>query len=180
MDTMRKRTALMTATALLATLLALAPVSGAAACSQRNVRSMLRAGATEVVALRTYHLEVEADKKAYKVGDTAKINVTVTRPAHEDPVGLGVPIDPPQSFPAEDVNVGLGLRVGNVYLFGYSRTNADGLAVVKVPIKSYTPAGKAMADAFAWRAAVEAPCFKVEENGYREMPNLFTVLRKSV
>lgn len=180
MDIMRKRTALITATALLAALLALAPVSGAAACSGRNVRSMLRAGASEVVALRTYHLEVEADKKAYKVGDTAKINVKVTRPAHEDPAGLGIPIDPPESFPAEDVNVGMGLRIGNVYLFGYSRTNADGLAVVKIQIKSYTPAGKASADAFAWRTAVDTTCAKVEENGYREMPNLFTVLRKSV
>jgi len=177
MGDMRKRTALLAAIAILAGLFAFAPVSSAAACSRANVRSMLRSGAIEVVSLRTFHLEVKPDKKVYRVGDTAKINVTVTRPAHEDPAGLGIPIDPPMSFPAEDVNVGIGLRVGDVYLFGYSRTNADGLAVVKVPIKSYTPAGKAMADAYAWKTVVDTTCAKVEENGYRQLPNLFTVLR---
>lgn len=180
MDTMRKRTGLLAATALLAALLVVAPVSSAGACSSRNVRSMIRSGAIEVVALRTYHLEVAPARKIYKVGDVAKINVTVTRPAHEDPAGLGVPIDPPQSFPAEDVNVGIGLRIGDVFLFGHSVTNADGLAVVKVPIKSYTPAGKAMADAYAWKTAADTPCLRVEENGYRQLPNLFTVLRKAV
>lgn len=180
MDTMRKRTALLVATGILAALLVVAPASSAAACSSRNVRAMVRSGAIEVVALRTYHLEVEPSQKTYKVGDTAKINVVVTRPAHEDPAGQGIPIDPPQSFPAEGVNVGIGLRIGDVFLFGHSVTNADGLAVVKVPIKSYTPAGKAFADAYAWKTAADTPCLRVEENGYRQMPDLFTVIRRAV
>lgn len=180
MDTMRKRTALLVATGILAALLVVAPASSAAACSSRNVQGMMRSGAIEVVALRTYHLEVKPSQKTYNVGDTAKIRVLVTRPAHEDPVGQGIPIDPPQSFPAEEVNVGIGLRIGDVFLFGHSVTNADGLAVVKVPIKSYTPAGKAFADAYAWKTAADTPCLRVEENGYRQMPDLFTVLRRAV
>ncbi len=179
MDTMRKRTALLAVTGILAALLVVAPVSGAAACSGPNVRSLMRSGAIEVVALRTYHLEVKPGKKVYKVGDTAKIKVLVTRPAHEDPAGLGIPIDPPASFPAEDVNVGIGLRVGDVFLFGHSVTNADGLAVVKIKIKPYTPAGKATADAYAWKTAADTPCLRIEETGYRQMPNLFTVLRNA-
>ena len=178
MDGMRRRTALTLAIALLAGLLALGPATSAQACSSRGVRTMLRSGALEVVSLRTYHLVVEADKPSYKVGDTAVINVTVTRPAHEDPLGQGIPVDPPESFPAEEVNVGIGLRVGDVFLFGHALTNADGLAKVKIQIKDYTPAGKASADAYAWKTVQETPCAKVEENGYTNAPNLFTVFRR--
>lgn len=177
MDSMRKRTGLLAATAMLAAVVVVAPVSSAGACASRNVKSMMRSGAIEVVALRTYHLEVEPTKKAYRVGETAQINVTVTRPAHEDPAGQGIPIDPPESFPAEGVNVGIGLRIGDVFLFGHSVTDSEGLAKVRIPIKSYTPAGKAMADAYAWKTAADTPCLRVEENGYRQLPDLFTVFK---
>lgn len=179
MDGMRRRTALTLAIALLAGLLTVGAATPAQACSSRGVRTMLRSGnALEVISLRTYHLVVEADKPAYKVGDTAVVNVTVTRPAHEDPLGQGIPIDPPESFPAEDVNVGIGLRVGDVFLFGHALTNADGLAKVKIDIKSYTPAGKASADAYAWKTVQDTPCAKVEENGYTREPDLFRVFRR--
>lgn len=178
MDGMRRRTALILATALLSGLLAFGPAAPAQACSSRGVRTMLRSGAIEVVGLRTYHLVVEADKPSYKVGDTAVINVTVTRPAHEDPLGQGIPMDPPESFPAENVNVGIGLRIGDVFLFGHALTNADGLAKVKIDIKSYTPAGKASADAYAWKTVQDTPCAKVEENGYTSKPDLFRVFRR--
>src|SRR3712207_3378080 len=69
----------------------------------------------ETVALKTFHLVVSGQKKTYKVGQTAKIVVQVTRPAHEDPAGLGVYQEPPESFPAENVNAGVGLRVGDVF-----------------------------------------------------------------
>ena len=166
-------------TALLAGLLSVGTASPAQACSARGVRTMLRSGnALEVVSLRTFHLVVEADKPSYKVGETAVINVTVTRPAHEDPAGQGIPMEPPTSEPAPDVNVGIGLRVGDVFLFGHALTNADGLAAVKIKLKDYTPAGKAMVDAYAWKTVQETPCLKVEENGYVSKPNLFTVFRR--
>ena len=179
MDSMRKKVAAALATGLLASVLSVGvDASPAQACSGRSVRTQMRSGSLEVVGLRTFHLEVKPLKKAYKVGETAKIQVMVTRPAHEDPVGLGVPIDPPQSFPAENVNVGMGLRIGDVFLFGHAVSDADGKAVVKVQIKSYTPAGKANVDAYAWKTAADTTCAKVEEHGYRSMPNLFTVFRR--
>lgn len=131
----------------------------------------------ETLGLRTYNLEVKATKRSYKVGDTAKVRVTVTRPAQEDPLGQGIPLSSPESFPAEDVNVGIGLRVGDVFLFGHSVTDADGLAIVKVKIASYAPAGKASADAYAWKTAIDTPCMRVEENGYKPVPNIFTIVR---
>lgn len=177
MDGMRKRTALLAATAVLSGLLTVGTASPAQACGARDARQGLKSGAFEVVGLRTYHLVVEAGDKAYRVGDTAKINVTVTRPAHEDPLGLGVEQEPPESFPAEEVNVGIGLRVGDVFLFGHAITDANGKATVKIKIKSYTPAGRASADAYAWKTTFETTCAKVEENGYTQKPDLFQVIR---
>ena len=134
-------------------------------------------GAMETVALRTFHLVVHSDKKAYKVGDTATIHVTVTRPAHEDPVGAGIYQEPPESFPAENVNVGIGLRVGDVFLFGHAMTDAEGVAGVKVKLESWTPAGTAIADAFAWNTQADSPCARIEENGYQQKPNIFKVVK---
>lgn len=180
MDSMRKKTAAALATGLLASVLAVGVgASPAQACSGRSVRTQMRSGSLEVVGVRTFHLEVKALKKAYKVGETAKIQVVVTRPAHEDPAGIGVQVDPPESFPAEDVNVGMGLRIGDVFLFGHAVSDENGKAVVKIQIKSYTPAGRVTADAFAWRTAADTTCAKVEEHGYRSMPNLFTVSRRA-
>ncbi|MDP9067798.1 MAG: hypothetical protein M3N53_05565 [Actinomycetota bacterium] len=174
---MRRRTSLIAATALVAGALALAPVSPAGACSSGDVRAKMRSGNLEVVGLRTYHLEVRADKPSYRIGDVAKVNVLVTRPAHEDPVGGGIEQEPPQSFPAEGANVGIGLRIGDVFLFGHAVTNAEGKAQVKIKIKDYTPPGKAMADAYAWKVAADTTCARVEENGYTQKTNLFTLRR---
>ena len=177
MDTMRRQVGLVAATSVLVGMLSFTSATAAQACSTAGVRSGLRSGAFETVSLRTYHLEAKADKPSYKIGEIAKVHVTVTRPAHEDPFGEGIPIDPPQSFPAEGVNVGIGLRIGEVFLFGHNVTNADGKAVVSVKIAGYAPAGKATADVFAWKTAVDSPCARVEENGYTQSPNIFTVVK---
>ncbi len=164
---MRVRLAgLLTSAALIAALFAAAPASQAAGC-----------GNNETIALKTFHLVLEADKKVYEVGDVATVNVTVTRPAHEDPVGAGVYYEPPQSFPAEDVNVGMGLRIRDVFLFGYALSDQDGNAAVKIKIEPWTPAGTALADGFAWLVALETPCLRVEENGYRQEPRIFKVVK---
>ena len=131
----------------------------------------------ETIALRTFHLVIESKKKTYKVGETAIIHATVTRPAHEDPLQLGVTFDPPESFPAEGVNVGIGVRVGDVFLFGFDITDANGEADIKVKIQPYTSPGTALVDAFSWERQLETPCLTVEENGYTFAPGLFKVTR---
>ena len=175
-----RRTSSVLAAALFAALL---PVGSAQAaptgngCSPSGVRQMLRHGDMETVVLRTFTVALKPVKKTYKVGETAVVNATVTRPANEDPLGLGQDFDPPKSFPAEKVNVGIGIRVGDVFLFGFSVTDANGKATLKVDIKSYTPAGKAIADGFAWKRQLEQPCLTVEENGYIFAPGLFKVVK---
>lgn len=175
---MKRRTSLVAVTAVLAGTMAFASSAPAQACAARGVKSGLRSGALlETVGLKTYHLEVKPDKRSYKIGETAQVHVTVTRPAKEDPLGEGIPMDSPKSFPAEEVNVGIGLRIGDVFLFGHNITDAEGHTTVKIKIASYAPAGKAYADAYAWKTAVDSPCARVEENGYTAVPNIFTVLR---
>jgi hypothetical protein len=185
----RKRVGLLVATALLAGALSLSPISAGAApgpCSgpsRTSTRAMTRAVATqegrsslETITLRTYHVVVKSDRKTYRIGQTAKMTATVTRPAHEDPFGQGVQFDPPTSFPAEDVVVGVGLSVGDVYLYGHGTTNAKGKAIIKIRIAPYTPPGTAAADVFARKTQVRTICASLEEVGYRRVPRLFNVL----
>ncbi|HYI44980.1 MAG TPA: hypothetical protein VE174_05885 [Actinomycetota bacterium] len=133
--------------------------------------------AMETVSLKTFKLEIKAKKKLYKVGETAQVLVNVTRPAEEDPLGNGIPFERPMTEPAPDINVGIGLRVGDVFLFGHSMTDANGDAVVKVKLEPWTPAGNAIADAFAWNVVQDTPCLRIEENGYTQAPNLFRVIK---
>ncbi|HWC12991.1 MAG TPA: hypothetical protein VG929_00165 [Actinomycetota bacterium] len=136
--------------------------------------SSTRGGAMETIGLRTLHLEYKADKKIYEIGDIAQIKVTVTRPADEDPLGQGIPMDRPFVEPAADVNVGVGLSIGRVFLPGAGLTNEKGVAIVKIKIENYAPAGKwADASAYAWRVVQSTPCATVQEDGYRIQPRMF-------
>ena len=156
-----------------------APLGATGACARSDVRTMLRNGnGMETVALRTFHVVVSSPKKTYAIGENAIIHAKVTRPAHEDPLQLGVTFDPPQSFPAEEVNVGIGLRVGDVFLFGFGVTDENGEVDVKVKLQPYTRPGKALVDAFSWKRQFESPCANVEENGYTFAPGLFKVVRR--
>ena len=99
------------------------------------------------------------------------------RPSKEDPAGLGIYQEPPDQRPAENVNAGIGLRVGDVFLFGHGMTDANGVADVEVKLESWTPAGTALADAFAWNVLQDTPCLRLEENGYVQKPNVFKVIK---
>src|SRR5918999_3760457 len=70
----------------------------------------------ETVSLKTFHVVLTTPKKVYDVDDVVPVQVDVTRPAHEDPLGQDQQIDPPTSQPAEGVTVGIGLQVGRTYL----------------------------------------------------------------
>lgn len=132
--------------------------------------------AMEYITLNTLHVDVGKLKRAYSKGDVVKVKVTVSRPSENDPVGLGVSMERPVSEPAEGVNVGVGISIGRVFLPGYSLSDGDGKAVVKVKIASYAPAGKmAQLQVFAYKEQLNTPCLIVEEQGYEAMPNAFKV-----
>lgn len=158
--------------AVLASTIVALPAAPAAACS--GGRAGARHGA-ENYRLETFEVTMNSVKKVYRRGETARIEMTVVRPAKHDPLGQGIPMDPPQQWPAEEVTVGVGLRIGDVYLAGFSTTDAAGEAVVEIPIPHYARPGKALAIGQAVKRQVESPCLVVEEWGYNQSAALFKV-----
>ncbi len=134
-------------------------------------------GAFEYVSLHTLRVEMKPHKKAYKIGDTAKIDLKVTRTFEKDPTGSGTPLPVPYSEPAQDVFVGVGLRVGDVFLFGLGMTDADGQTTVDVVIQDYATPGWANVDGFAQKITAESPCLTVQELGFASGPRMFKILK---
>ena len=132
-------------------------------------------GAMEYITPRTFHVEIKPLKKTYRRGDVVNVQVLVTRPAEEDPAGLGVPLQRPASVPAQEVNVGVGISVGRVFLPGYGRTKANGVATVRIKLERYVPKATGHVRAFAYKEVVATTCLTVEEQGYRAIDNAFKV-----
>ena len=131
----------------------------------------------EYVSLKTLHLEIEFPKKAYAIGETVSVKVNVTRPAKEDPLGNGIPMDRPYVEPASGVIVGVGLMIGRVFLPGAGITDDNGDTVVKIKLEDWAPAGKWVdASIYAWKIVQQTPCLTVQEFGYATMPRAFKTL----
>jgi hypothetical protein len=131
--------------------------------------------------VRSFHVDWKWDKKSYKIGQTAKLSVTVTRPSEKDPVtdeGQPMPAESPVSEPAEGVTVGVGLYIGDVFLSGGGITDADGKLVAPVKIQSYTKPGTADQTIYAFkRYLTETRCVYVQEFGYVKESKVFKVVR---
>src|SRR5688572_15989931 len=54
-----------------------------------------RCGASRPTRIHAFTVKAEWDKRVFTSKETAAITLTVTRPAPEDPLGLGIPTDPP-------------------------------------------------------------------------------------
>jgi hypothetical protein len=185
----RRSTSLLLAAALVASALTVA-ASPASACSKtlrrgdvyRSMRNgdsldagVVRAsGGMETIALLTFDLEVAKTKPTYSIGDVVAVDVTVTRPAKEDPLGNGIPMDRPYVEPVAGAIVGVGLYIGRVFLPGAAITGADGVAHVKIKLEDYAPAGKKVdTSIYAWRVVQETTCATVQEYGYTTVPGQF-------
>ena len=171
-------TSLIAAACLLASLFGIASATPAGACGSRkaSVFRAMKAGTLETVTVRTLNLDVEQPKAMYRIGETAKIKVTVTRPAKEDPLGEGTPMERPYVEPAPGVMVGVGLYIGNVFLPGAAVTDDQGVALVRIKIEDWAPANKwADASAYAWKVVQDSPCATIQEDGYLQLPRLFKV-----
>jgi hypothetical protein len=139
-----------------------------------------KSGGMEQVSLLTLNLEVAEPKATYKIGETAEIEVTVTRPAKEDPLGNGIPMDRPYVEPAEGVIVGVGLHIGRVFLPGAAITDAQGVAKIKIKIESYAPVGQwADMSVYAWKVAYETTCATLQEYGYQSLPRQFKTTKSA-
>ena len=174
MNRTRRKSTWIVALALTGALLPASPVAAArrdGACAAGN--KMM-----EYITPVTFHVDIKPfPKKTYKVGDVVKVKVEVTRPAEEDPVGLGVAFERPMVQPAEGVNVGVGISIGRTFLPGYGLTKADGKTTVMIKFEKYVPAATAHVRAFAYKEIVYTTCLIVEEQGYRDFPNAFKVTK---
>ena len=176
---MRRFSLLLASSMLIATIgVAASPATATTgACGSRSaVRQALRAGQMETATLRTFDVEAKVKKPVYDRGALAEIDVTVTRPAKEDPLGEGtpLPIERPIVEPAPDVYVGIGVYIGNVFLPGFAITGPDGVAKVRIKIERYAPANTiADVSIYAWKVARDTPCLTVQEDGYRQFPEMF-------
>ena len=165
---LKKLLALVAALGLVGSLLA-APASATssgAACSS---------GA--VLVLRSLHITAVPSKKVVKPGEKFTVDVTVTRPAHEDPVGNGITFEPPMSVPAEDVTVGLSVWVGErTYFWQIGLSDAEGKETMTLKVPANAEAGKALAAASA-RHWIKNDCPDILEDGYTNYLNFVTVKR---
>ena len=175
-----KRITVIAAFALLASLLpgsaGASPAASPLPCSGRAL-DVMRYG-MEQVQLKTLDLEATAAKKSYRIGEVAKFKALVTRPAKEDPLGQGVPMDRPYVTPAEDISVGVGLLFnGNVFLPGFGVTDEEGQVTLKVKIQNYVKPGTVHASFFAWKTVADLPCARIDETGHKPIPDIFRVVK---
>lgn len=164
--------ALLVACLAVAALGASAPGAVAAPCAQRN---------DVTIPVRSFSLDVKWSKKSYRVGETAALDITVTRPSHQDPVtdeGNELPVEPPTSMPAEEVTVGVGVYIGQVFLSGGGVTDADGHTVAKVKIQKYAKPGQAASTIYAYkRYLTDTRCVYIQEFAFVRMPTAFKVTK---
>jgi hypothetical protein len=163
-----KQTSLTIALVLAASVVALAPTQPAGACSMRDQ-------ALDYVTPNTLHVDIKPFDKRYSRGEKVRATILVTRPAEQDPAGLGIDTPRPVTQPATDVNVGIGIVVGAAFVPGYGRTNNNGKVTVGIKLARYVPAGTATVRAYAYKQRANTPCLVVEEQGYRSKPNAFRV-----
>jgi hypothetical protein len=114
-------------------------------------------------------VETKWEKKIYGPGDVARVTVTVTRPAPQDPLGLGVPLDPPVTQPAEGVDVSTSFQGFFPYVFDRDITNADGK--VRLTLKLPPSAKRGPVDSYTYASLLhnaQGPaCSDFEEYGYK-------------
>ena len=166
-STLKKVLAPVASLALLASLMAgpASATSGDGACS------------SSVVVLRTLHVVATPSKKVLKPGDRFTVNVKVTRPAHEDPVGQGLEFEPPASVPAEDVTVGLSVWVGErTYFWQVGLTDAAGEDTLSMKVPANAEGGTALASASA-RHWIKNDCPDILEDGYTNYPSFVRIAR---
>jgi len=144
--------------------------AAAAACGGRSGFGM-------VTRLRTFTVMAQPLKKSYRLGTKAKVEVTVTRPGREDPLGNGVEIDSPVSLPAEGVDVSVGLYRGNFYMYGVGVTDEDGKAIVPVKLNPNAPPGNIIGEAGARAYYNRGGCPDIEEEGFAYYPRFFNAKR---
>lgn len=130
--------------------------------------------------LESFEVLTEWSKSTYAPGETAKVDVTVLRPAPKDPLGFGVEYDPPTQTPVEGANVVTALAVGVPPLWGVGVTDADGKVHIEIKLRKdlkgpiyastrasiiYNEDGPDCTNVEEWGRKVDNPAFTVKKKG---------------
>ena len=169
-----KRLRLVIVLALLLT--ALMPSAGQAA-APGPVRRLQAAGIGPDVPLRckggaatqvhSFTVQAEWNKRVFTNAEKAKVTVTVTRPAPEDPLGLGLPLVTPVTVPVEGVNVWTSVLTGRYpFPYGFGQTDANGQVHFKISLKLLKKAGPYDVSHYASAYTNQGGCPDIEEWGY--------------
>jgi len=129
-----------------------------------------------VIELRTLHVEAKTMKKKVSRGERFDVRITVTRPAHEDPLGEGIEFEPPVSVPAADVTVWMTIYVGKwTYFWDIGKTDDEGRATLTLRPPRDSELGWGLAYIYAenW---VNQQCPDMKEEGDRVYPNFVKVV----
>ena len=130
-----------------------------------------------VLVMETLHVEAVPSKQIVRPGEVFTVDVTVTRPAHRDPMDLGIEWGrPPASTPAEDVTVGLSLWVGDrTYFWQVGLTDAEGKETLRLKVPRNSEYGEVPAAA-SGRHWIKADCPDILEEGYSYYANFVRVV----
>lgn len=129
-----------------------------------------------VLVLRSLNVVATPSKTKVKPGEKFTVDVTVTRPASEDPVGQGVTFEPPMSVPAENITVGISVWVGKrTYFWQVGVTDAEGKDTLTLKVPAGSESGKALASV-SGRRWIKSDCPDILEDGYTNYVNFVTVL----
>ena len=125
--------------------------------------SIARTAACDTVALRNWNIKVDVRRDAYELGDTAKIELTVTRKRTHTPVA-GV------------VAAVMIFNTKKDAVLGVGETDASGREVLSVRLaKRRLDTGPVKLFAYAHRTQVDAYCASVGEYGFRKVPKAFRI-----
>lgn len=160
---------------LLVTPVLIAALLSGPATALANQASPGAACSPPVLVLRTLHIEAVPSKKQVRPGEKFTVDVTVTRPAHEDPLGQGIEFEPPASVPAEGVTVGLSVYLGErTYFWQVGLTDEDGKDTLPLTVPETSERGWALAIASA-RHWIKSDCPDILEEGYSHYPKFVKV-----
>ena len=127
----------------------------------------LRCKSAAATQVHAFSVQVEWNKRVFKNTEKALVTVTVTRPAPEDPLGLGVPLDSPVTLPVEGANVWTSVLTGRYpFPYGYGQTDAKGQVHFKIALNLLKNSGSYDVSHYANTYTNQGGCPDIEEWGY--------------
>ena len=154
----------------------LVPTAAQAAPETAAPRTAGPCSSGSVLVLESFHVVAKPAKKVVRRGEKVVVTMTVTRPAHKDPLGLGVEYDPPTSTPEPDAYTGLSVWTGErTYFWQTGMTNQDGVSKLTLTVPKNAELGDAYVTASAYKW-LKRDCPDIMETGFTEYERFFTVV----